>query len=95
MDETKNNHRAADGQGATRKYYRKKDGSLAVAIEIGAGVFEFGRLVPVPDRTILDAYEDALGRARAALRAGIDAGDTDIGPRRLRGRCRRGAGAPA
>ena len=62
---------------ATRKYYRKKDGSLAVVIEVGAGVFEFGRFVAVPDRTILDAYEDALRRACAALRAGIDAGDTD------------------
>lgn len=70
-------HRGRDGQGAARKYYRKKDGSLALVIEIGAGVFEFGRLVAVPDRTILDAYEDALRRACAALRAGIDAGDTD------------------
>ena len=34
------------------------------------------KLVVVPGRTILDAYEDALGRARAALRAGLDAGDT-------------------
>jgi hypothetical protein len=75
MDEGKVIVRRRDGQGATRKYYRKKDGSLALVIEIGAGVFEFGRLVLIPSRTVLDAYEDALGRARAVLRAGIEAGD--------------------
>ena len=41
-------HRRRDGQGATRKYYRKKDGSLALAIEIAPGVIEFGRLVVSP-----------------------------------------------
>ena len=63
---------------ATRKYYRKKDGSLALAVEIAPGVIEFGKLIPVPDRTIIDAFEDALGRARAALRTGVEAGDTLI-----------------
>ena len=38
---------------------------------------EFGRLVVVPSRTVLDGYQDAIGRACAALRAGIAAGDTD------------------
>ena len=69
-------HRGRDGQGATRKYYRKKDGSLALAIEIAPDVIEFGKLITVRDRTILDAFEDALRRSRAALRAGIEAGDT-------------------
>ena len=71
-------HRRRDGQGATRKYYRRKDGSLALAIEIAPGVIEFGRLVVVPRRTIIDAFEDALGQARAALRTGVEAGDTLI-----------------
>jgi hypothetical protein len=71
-------YRRRGGQGATRKYYRKKDGSLALVIEIETDVFEFSRLVAVPDRTILDAYEDALRRARAALRTGVEAGDTLI-----------------
>jgi hypothetical protein len=78
MDERKVILHRRDGQGATRKYYKKKDGSLALVIEIETDVFEFGRLVAVPDRTVLDAYEDALGRARAALRAGVEAGDTFI-----------------
>ena len=69
-------HRGRDGQGATRKYYRKKDGSLAVVIEIEAAVFEFGKLIAVPDRTIINAFEDALRRSRAALRTGVEAGDT-------------------
>ena len=71
-------HRGRDGQGATRKYYRKKDSSLALAIEIAPGVIEFGKLIAVPDRTIVDAYEDAIGRSRAALRTGVEAGDTLI-----------------
>ena len=41
-------------------------------------MIEFGKLVPVPDRTIIDAFEDALGRACAALRTGVEAGDTLI-----------------
>jgi hypothetical protein len=65
-----------DAQSA-RKRHRKRDGSWVIAISIAPNVIEFGKLVVVPDRTILDAYEDALGRARAALRAGIEAGDID------------------
>ena len=38
---------------------------------------EFGGLVIIRDRTILDAFGDALRRSRAALRAGIDAGNAD------------------
>ena len=76
MDTGKTSVSRRDGQGA-RKYYKKRDGSFAVVIEIATGVFEFGRLIAIPDRTILDGYEDALGRARARLRAGIAAGDTD------------------
>ena len=78
MDERKVILHRRDGQGATSKYYKKRDGSFAVAIEIAPDVIEFGRLIAVPDRTVLDAYEDALGRARAALRAGVEAGDTLI-----------------
>jgi hypothetical protein len=70
-------HRGRDGQGATRKYYRKRDGSLALVIEIEADVFEFSRLVIIRDRTILDGFEDALKRARAALRASLVVGDAD------------------
>ena len=71
-------HRGRDGQGGLRKYYRKKDGSLALTIEIEPNVIEFGKLIAVPDRTIIDAFEDALRRSRAALRTGVEAGDTLI-----------------
>jgi predicted RNase H-like HicB family nuclease len=66
-------HRS-DGQGA-RKRYRKRDGSWVIAVELEPGVIEFGRLIAVRDRDVFDAYEDALARARAALRTGVDAGD--------------------
>ena len=75
MDKGKVIYRGRDGQGGLRKYYRKKDGSLALTIEIEPNVIEFGRLVIIRDRTILDGFEDALRRARAALRAGLVAGD--------------------
>ena len=68
-------HRGRDGQGGLRKYYRKKDGSLALTIEIEPNVIEFGRLVIIRDGTILDGFEDALKRARAALRASLVVGD--------------------
>ncbi len=70
-------HRGRDGQGGLRKYYRKKAGSLALTIEIEPNVIEFGRLVIIRDRTILDGFEDALKRARAALRASLVVGDAD------------------
>lgn len=76
MDDVKGIVRRRDGQGA-RKYYRKRDGSWALAIELQPGVIEFGRLVLVPDKTALDAYESAVGRARKALRTVLDAGDGD------------------
>jgi hypothetical protein len=69
-------YRRHDGQGV-RKYYRKHDGSWVLARELQPGVIEFGRLVIIRDRTILDGFEDALNRARAALRAGLVAGDAD------------------
>jgi hypothetical protein len=75
MDEGKFIVRRRDGQGATRKYYRKKDGTFAVAYEIAPNVVEFGRLIGIPDKTAIDVYESALWRARAALRAGIEADD--------------------
>ena len=77
MDERKVILHRRDQQGGVRKYYKKRDGSFAVAIEIAPDVFEFGKLIAVPDRTVLDAYEDALGH-RAALRTGVEAGDTLI-----------------
>jgi hypothetical protein len=33
---------------------------MVIAVELEPGVIEFGKLVVVPGRTILDAYEDAL-----------------------------------
>lgn len=63
-------------QGA-RKYYRKRDGSWALAYELEPDVIEFGRLVAVPDRTALDTYEDALWRARAAFRGHLGLSDVD------------------
>ena len=77
MDGRKDTSHVADGQGALRKRYKKKDGSLAIVVELQPNVFEFGRLVLLPRRSVLDGYADALGRARAALKAGITAGDTD------------------
>ena len=64
------------GQGA-RKLYKKRDGSWVLTCELQPGVIEFGRLVAVPDRTALDAYEDALWRTRAAFRGHLGAGDAD------------------
>ena len=58
--------------------------SFAVAVEIAPNVIEFGRLVLVPDRTALDVYEDALWRARKALKTGLGAGDVDEAPGDLR-----------
>jgi hypothetical protein len=78
MDETRIIVCRPDLQGA-RKYYRKRDGSWAIAYELRPGVIKFGRLVSVPDRTALDHYEDALWRARAAFRA-ISARATWIAP---------------
>ena len=78
MDGRKDTSHVADGQGALRKRrYKKKDGSLAIVVELQPNVFEFGRLVLLPRRTVLDGYQDAIGRARAALKAGITAGDAD------------------
>ena len=64
---------AGCGVQSARKRYRKRDGSWVIAISIAPNVIEFGKFIAVPDRTVLDAYEDALGRARAALRAGVEA----------------------
>jgi hypothetical protein len=77
VDGNKVIHRRRDGQGATRKYYLKRDGSLALAVEIAPNVVEFGRLVAVPDRTPPDHYEDALWVARKALKTGLAAGEVD------------------
>jgi hypothetical protein len=76
MDETRIIVCRPDLQGA-RKYYRKRDGSWAIAYELQPGVIKFGRLVSVPDRTALDHYEDALWRARAAFRGHLGASDVD------------------
>ena len=76
MDGTRPSICRSAGQDA-RKIYRKSDGTFAVAVETAPNVIEFGRLVLVPDRTALDVYEDALWRARKALKTGLGAGDVD------------------
>jgi hypothetical protein len=76
MDGTRPSICRSAGQDA-RKIYRKSNGTFAVAVEIAPNVIEFGRLVLVPDRTALDVYEDALRRARKALKTGLGASDVD------------------
>jgi hypothetical protein len=61
----------------SRKYLRRRDGALMLAVEETPGVFTLGKLVIIPSPSAIDRFEDTFIRARKTLQDGIDAGVSD------------------
>ena len=64
----------------SRKYLRRRDGSLMLAVEETPNVFTLGKLVIIPSPSAIDRFEDAFMKARKTLQDGLDAGVADETP---------------
>ena len=63
-----------------RKYLRRRDGALMLAVEESPNVFTLGKLVIIPSPSAVGRFEDTFMKARKTLQDGLDAGVADALP---------------